>query len=198
MNKEIYNKVANVPQNAQKQIGAGRLKGMTDINPMWRIDMLTELFGAAGVGWYTEITKQWLEPGADGVICAFCNINLYIKVDGEWSKPIFGTGGSSFVAKEKGGLYTSDEVFKMCYTDALSVACKALGFGANVYWQQGRTKYNDQQQTGDKDIQEIMRLIGDTNTDLQKVLEAYKVKSLQDMTAAQIANLKKTLRGRLK
>ena len=32
---------------------------------------------------------------------AFVMINLYVKVDGEWSKPIVGTGGSSFVAKEK-------------------------------------------------------------------------------------------------
>jgi hypothetical protein len=45
-NLYIYNKVAEVPKNAQKLIGAGRLKGMTDINPMWRIKALTEQFGA--------------------------------------------------------------------------------------------------------------------------------------------------------
>ncbi len=36
-NLELYNKVREVPQEAQKSIAAGRLKGMTDINPMWRI-----------------------------------------------------------------------------------------------------------------------------------------------------------------
>ena len=30
----------------------------------------------------------------------------------------------------------------MALTDAISVACKALGFGADVYWQAGRSKYN--------------------------------------------------------
>ena len=40
-NLEIYNKFSDVPVNAQKLIGAGRLKGMTDINPMWRIKVLT-------------------------------------------------------------------------------------------------------------------------------------------------------------
>ena len=33
-NLEIYNSLRQVPQNAQKPIQAGRLKGMTDINPM--------------------------------------------------------------------------------------------------------------------------------------------------------------------
>lgn len=140
---DIYNKVRSVPKSAQKTISAGRLKGMTDINPMWRIKMLTELFGVCGVGWYTEITKQWLEVGSDGTIAAFINLNLYVKIDGEWSKPIVGTGGSMFVAKEQKGLYTSDEAYKMAYTDALSICCKALGFGADVYWSGDRTKYNN-------------------------------------------------------
>lgn len=30
----------------------------------------------------------------------------------------------------------------MALTDAISVACKALGFGADIYWEAGRTKYN--------------------------------------------------------
>ena len=52
----------------------------------------------------------------------------------EWSKPIQGTGGASYIAAEKNGLYTSDECYKMALTDAISVACKALGVGADIYW----------------------------------------------------------------
>lgn len=141
-NMTIYNKHRTVPQNATKTIGAGRLKGMTDINPMWRIQCLTEDFGACGVGWYAEILRSWTEQGADGVVCAFVDVALRIKQDGEWSMPIVGTGGSSLVAKEKNGLYTSDEAFKMAYTDAISVCCKMLGYGADTYWQKDRTKYN--------------------------------------------------------
>ena len=48
---EIYNRCREVPKEAQKAIAAGRLKGKTDINPMWRIKKLTELFGPAGTGW---------------------------------------------------------------------------------------------------------------------------------------------------
>lgn len=141
-NMDIYDVVRHVPQEAQKSIGAGRLKGKTDINPMWRIKVMTELFGVCGIGWKYEITKQWLEKGAKDEISAFCNINIYIKSDGEWSDPIPGTGGSSFVASESKGLYTSDECFKMALTDAISVACKALGVAADVYWDKDRTKYD--------------------------------------------------------
>ena len=141
-NLEVYNQFAAVPENAKKPIGAGRLKGMTDINPMWRIKMLTERYGACGTGWKYVITDKQIIEGADGVICAFMDIDLYVKENGEWSEPIVGTGGSQLVSKEKGGLYTNDECFKMALTDAISVACKALGMGADVYWQSGRTKYD--------------------------------------------------------
>ena len=70
-----------------------------------------------------------------------------MKIDNEWSKPIQGVGGSSFVTNERNGLYTSDECFKMAYTDALSIACKSLGMGADVYFAKDRTKYDQQEQT---------------------------------------------------
>lgn len=138
---EIYNKVRQVPQNAQKPINGGRLKGMTDINPQWRIQTLTEQFGMCGFGWYYTIEKEWIEESGNES-CAFVDINLYVNHKGEWSKPIHGTGGSKFLSNEKSGPYLSDECFKMATTDALSVACKQLGMGADIYWQAGRTKYS--------------------------------------------------------
>ena len=141
-NLDIYNAVRNVPADAKRSIRGGRLNGKTDINPMWRIKTLTEHFGPCGIGWSYEITKQWLETGHGGEIAAFCNINLYVRVNGVWSRAIPGTGGSAFVSSESKGLYTSDECYKMALTDALSVACKALGFGADVYWEADSTKYD--------------------------------------------------------
>lgn len=139
---KYYNTGRNVPDEAKKTIGAGKLKGFTDINPMWRIQMLTEMFGPCGIGWYTEIKRTWCEEGKDGRVAAFCEILLYINVDGEWSKPIEGIGGSMLVNRFKGEPETSDECYKMAYTDAISVATKALGIGADVYWAAGRTKYS--------------------------------------------------------
>lgn len=147
---DVYNAVRDCPPQAQKPIGAGRLKGMTDINPQWRIEKLTEVYGAVGIGWYYTIDKQWLETAPNNEISAFCNISLYVKDSGEWSKPIQGTGGSHFVSNEKSGAYMSDECFKMALTDALSVACKALGVGANIYWNSSPTKYSAMQEQAAK------------------------------------------------
>jgi hypothetical protein len=142
-NLKLYNEVRTVPQTALREIQAGRLKGKSDINPMWRLKTLTEQFGPCGIGWKYVITKQWLEQGAGGEIGAFVNIDLYVKYNEQWSEAIPGTGGSMFVANERNGPYTSDECYKMALTDAISVACKALGFGADVYWNADKTKYSE-------------------------------------------------------
>lgn len=142
-NMTIYNAVRNVPKEAQKEITAGRLRGKTDINPMWRIKTLTEQFGVAGIGWKTVVKAKWLEKNeATSEVAAFVDIDLYVKIDGQWSEPIEGTGGSMFVSIDKNGLYTDDEAYKKAYTDAISVACKALGVGADVYWDKDTTKYS--------------------------------------------------------
>lgn len=197
-NMDIYERVKEVPQDAQKEIQAGRLKGMTDINPMWRIEKLTEVFGPCGIGWYTAITEQWIEEGANGEKCAFVKINLFIKQDGEWSKPIEGVGGSSFIATQKSGLYTSDECYKMAYTDAISVACKALGFGANIYWKKkNETKYDKAEEIPEKKIDKatatalINTLKAENYTDEQigQSLLKYNAKTAEDLTEAQYAEI---------
>lgn len=140
-NMQIYEGHRKPPEGALKPITAGRLKGMSDINPMWRIKALTEQFGPCGIGWYYTVDKQWLEPCGNETV-AFVNISLYFKQeDGEWSKPIFGNGGSKIVAQERNGAFVSDEAFKMAVTDAFGVACKQLGIAADVYFAKDRTKY---------------------------------------------------------
>ena len=137
---EIYKKNFNPPAWALKDILGGRLKGMSDINPQWRIEALTETFGLCGIGWKYEIEKTWLES-AGGETSAFAKVNLFVKLEDsysieavmKWSEPIPAIGGSSFLAIEKNGAYQSDECFKMAITDALSVCCKMLGIGGKIY-----------------------------------------------------------------
>lgn len=142
-NMNIYEKVRSVPREAQKTIKGGRLSGFTDINPMWRIKVLTEIYGPCGIGWFYEIVDKRIEDGTGGERAAFMDILLYVhdKEREEWSKPIPGTGGNMFIAKEKTGLHTNDECFKMALSDAISVAAKSLGIGADVYWNADSTKY---------------------------------------------------------
>lgn len=152
-NLELYEKFRIVPEEAKKKIGGGRLNGMTDINPMWRIKKLTETFGACGFGWWYEITSQRIEDGSDNQKAAFVDIKLFVKYNDTVSQPIYGIGGSMFITNEKNGAYTSDECFKMALTDAIGNACKSLGIGADVYFEKDRTKYDlNQHQNNAKDF----------------------------------------------
>jgi len=202
-NMTYYNKFRVVPQEAQKPIGGGRLKGMTDINPMWRIKLLTEAFGVCGIGWKYVITEKRLEKSDHGEVAAFVDIDLFIKVDSEWSCAIPGTGGSSFIANEKNGLYLSDECFKMALTDALSVACKALGIGADIYFSKDRTKYDAQQEKpAEKPKQSATEKIDKAKQNvltkkagnrLKGLLDHYKVDLISDLTVSDFFKAMKQL-----
>lgn len=207
-NMDIYNAHRQAPKEALKTINAGRLKGMSDINPMWRIKALTETFGPCGIGWYYTTDKQWFETCGQETV-AFVNISLYIKADGEWSKPISGTGGSKLGTMERSGLYVSDEALKMATTDAISVCCKQLGFAADVYWQNDRSKYSAttedpkaNAQTANKPAQQkqeddgmteeeynnLLALMDQKGIDAKILCGTYKVESLIVLTHAQYEN----------
>lgn len=196
-NLYFYNQGREVPETAKKEIRGGRMNGKTDINPVWRIKKLTELFGPCGIGWYYKSVKEWLETYKDS-IAAFVKIELYIKVDNEWSMPIQGTGGSMFVELQKAGPYVSDECYKMATTDAISVACKQLGIGADVYWDADTSKYNtnasDQRnpsnQKKDSKWEALMKELSNelvrTGYGWNSVKKTYKVDDVNSLTKLQI------------
>lgn len=147
----IWGEFEHTPSEAQKPIAAGRLKGFTDINPMWRFKRLTEVFGPCGVGWKYVIQNAQIVPGANDEMAAFVDILLYYvdPTTGHWSEGVPGFGGSMFVAKEKSGLHTSDECFKMALSDAIGTACKALGMSADIYFSKDKTKYTGGQEASE-------------------------------------------------
>jgi hypothetical protein len=147
-NMKLYNQFRVCPKEAQKPISAGRLKGKTDINPMWRLKKLTEAFGPCGIGWTYRIVRTWIENGAikrqfndsgqiiaeNSEMTANVEIALRFKYDGAWSEEIPGIGGAMFCELESRGFNTEDEAYKKALTDAISVACKALGVAADIYY----------------------------------------------------------------
>ena len=132
-NLKIWDALKTPPKEALKEIDGGRLKGMTDISPQWRYKAMTEQFGPCGVGWKYEVVRVWNEPGSEDQVFAFAEVKVTIRDGDNWSEPIPGIGGSMLVNMEKAGLHASDEAYKMAITDALSVALKMLGVGADVY-----------------------------------------------------------------
>ena len=151
-NLNYWNAMRSVPEQALKKIEAGNLRGKSDINPVWRLKTLTEQFGLCGVGWKIANCKYWLETADvvdNGVVkrevCAFCSLDLHIKVDGQWSDAIPGIGGSK-LAGTGYGKQANDECYKMAQTDAISVVAKMLGVAADVYFEKDKTKYVEQSQ----------------------------------------------------
>lgn len=132
-NRRIWDQVHKPDPTSLKTIGGGRLKGMTDINPQWRFQAATDVFGPCGIGWWYTIKELWTVPGADGQVMAFARVDVFYRDGESTSQPVEGIGGSMMISKEKDYLYTNDECYKMAVTDALSVAFKALGFGAEIY-----------------------------------------------------------------
>jgi len=155
-NLKFYIEGKGVPEEAKSKIEAGILKNYTNINPMWRIKRMTEMFGPIGIGWKIKTVKEeYKENTETHEIACFVSIELYIKNDGVWSEAIEGDGGSMFTVWQNKAIWenkkflrnekiltTNDEALKMAKTDALSVCCKMLGIAADVYFEKDRTKYD--------------------------------------------------------
>lgn len=139
-NMHYYKQLCSTPLEAQKEIKGGHLVGKTDINPMWRIKRLTEVFGPQGIGWRIEVVNVTVVEAA-GESMVHCHINFYFKKDdGFWSEPIPGFGGNKLCGTGKGS-GINDEAYKMALTDAISVCCKGLGMSADIHFQKDKTKY---------------------------------------------------------
>lgn len=131
----FYNRMREVPSSATKPITDqnSKLFGLTNINPQWRIQALTEAFGPIGEGWKVEIAEiQHIPFESQMGLTVYCRIriNLFVRINGEMSEAIPGIGGS--ILYQNGLL--DDDAEKKAYTDAFSVAAKYLGVGADVYF----------------------------------------------------------------
>jgi hypothetical protein len=137
-NMRFYDQLRTPPATALKAITGGRLKGMTDINPQWRLEAMTSVFGPVGVGWKFEIVKLWTEPGPNGQVFCFAQVNVFFEYEKDrWSDPVPGLGGDMMIEEEgfddKKHLHANDECYKMAITDALGTAMKVIGVAAEVY-----------------------------------------------------------------
>lgn len=138
---ERYAAASHVPKRVLKTIDVGRLKGKSDINPQWKISLMTEIYGMCGIGWKFEVTEKNTVTINTGEVMLFMTVAVYVKNDEKWSDPVYGMGGDFIVKKERTGLHANDEAYKMCLTDALGNALKYIGVAADVYEQLNDTKY---------------------------------------------------------
>lgn len=133
-NLDLYNQLSAVPEWAQDIIEGGALRGLTSINPIWRIEALTLMFGPCGVGWRVEIADQKTDVYNSGIMITI-RLNLYYKQDEEWSEAVTGYG-SFFMAKP------DDQAYKKAFTEALGQCTKLLGLGAEIYKEGKKPDYS--------------------------------------------------------
>lgn len=148
---ERYNKLKTPPVSALKAIPFGRNKGKSDINPQWKYEAMTEVYGLCGLGWKFAIDETNIIDLPNGEKMIFMKVALHVKDGDNWSEPIYGYGGDFIVKKETAGLYADDEAYKKCLTDALGNALKNIGVAADVYRGMFDTKYGKTVRTEPKD-----------------------------------------------
>ena len=114
----------------------GGFKG-TAINATYLARKATEQFGPLGIGWGWNIVDEKYVNGAPITEAATEVVHvLRIKlwyIYGDKRGEIEHFGQTTFVGKNKNGLYTDEEAPKKSLTDAISKALSGLGFAADIH-----------------------------------------------------------------
>ena len=190
-NMRIYNAGRAVPPGAVKKITAGAYgkAGLSDINPQWRIEKMTELFGPCGIGWTWQPEDIRIE---DGLCLAHVTVRYREELGGAFSEPVHGYGGTVM-----GRMNDDSDVLKSTFTDAVSNALRYIGIGADVWYKPGReaaenqfdTKYSapPKQSTVKPATAEQLRQIKElfTQERIAKMLTFYKIPDTAALTEAQ-------------
>lgn len=193
-NMQIYNAGRAVPPGAVKKITGGSYgkAGLSDINPQWRIEKMTELFGPCGIGWTWNPEEYRLE---EGVCFAHVTVRYLDTETGAFSEPVHGFGGTPM-----GKMTDDSDVLKSTFTDAVSNALRYIGIGADVWYKPGREASSNQFDTKysappSKPVQanlamataeqlaQIIHLF--TTERIEAMLKVYKLRELSELTEAQ-------------
>jgi len=136
---------------------AGGFRG-TQIDPAWRLQMMTEIFGPVGKGWGYE-QLEWTIAERMVFIC--CRVWYIDPETGEkfFTGPQW--GGTEMVRRSRDGSERpDDECFKMSMTDAIGKCMLQIGLAADIYLGMfDDSKYREESETfymikGNPDLQQ--------------------------------------------
>lgn len=127
-NLKLWQSVEKTDPKYTKAFTKGGGFSGTAINATYLIRKATELWGPMGSTWGPEVVDDKYVPGGDGTIIHVLRINLRYP---QGSVPSFGQ--TTFVGKNKNGLFTDEEAPKKSLTDATTKALSWLGFSADVF-----------------------------------------------------------------
>ncbi|WP_247888912.1 hypothetical protein [Azospirillum brasilense] len=138
----LWNRLKRTDPKATKPFTrSGGFRG-TQIDPTWRLMMMTEVFGPVGKGWGYE-QMDWTIAERMVFICA--RVWYLDPQTGEkcWTGPQW--GGTEMVRRRNGIEAPDDECFKMSMTDAVGKCLVQLGLAADVHMGQfDDSKYREE------------------------------------------------------
>ncbi|HET6522017.1 MAG TPA: hypothetical protein VFG47_19675 [Geminicoccaceae bacterium] len=109
---------------------SGGFRG-TQIDPTWRLRMMTETFGPIGKGWGYE-QLEWTVVEGMAFVCVRVWYRDPETGEQHWTGPQW--GGTELVRRRRDGPgEPNDEAFKMSITDALGKCLLQIGLAADVH-----------------------------------------------------------------
>jgi len=122
-NMKIWETLSKTNPEFTKPLPGFGGKKLTTIDPMYQIQMMTDLFGPVGIGWKYKVDYKYI----DGLVFAEVTIKYFTN---EWHEygPVCSVQNLS---KKNGGL--DDEAPKKAMTDAMTKAFSHLGMSADVF-----------------------------------------------------------------
>jgi uncharacterized short protein YbdD (DUF466 family) len=122
-NMKIWETLSKTNPNYTKTAPSNYGKIITTIDPMYQIQMMTDLFGPVGLGWKYKVDYKYI----DGLVFAEVTIKYFTN---EWHEygPVCSVQNLS---KKNGNL--DDEAPKKAMTDAMTKAFSHLGMSADVF-----------------------------------------------------------------
>jgi uncharacterized short protein YbdD (DUF466 family) len=122
-NMKIWETLSKTNPNYTRTAPSSYGKRITTIDPMYQIQMMTDLFGPVGLGWKYKVDYKYI----DGLVFAEVTIKYFTN---EWHEygPVCSVQNLS---KKNGNL--DDEAPKKAMTDAMTKAFSHLGMSADVF-----------------------------------------------------------------
>tara|TARA_B100000683_G_scaffold250589_1_gene265833 strand:+ start:65 stop:742 length:678 start_codon:yes stop_codon:yes gene_type:complete len=122
-NMKIWETLSKTNPEFTKPLPGYGGKTLTTIDPMYQIQMMTDLFGPVGIGWKYKVDYKYI----DGLVFAEVTIKYFTD---EWHEygPVCSVQNLS---KKNGNL--DDEAPKKAMTDAMTKAFSHLGMSADVF-----------------------------------------------------------------
>ena len=120
---KIWETLSKTNPNYTRTAPSSYGKRITTIDPMYQIQMMTDLFGPVGIGWKYKVDYKYI----DGLVFAEVTIKYFTD---EWHEygPVCSVQNLS---KKNGNL--DDEAPKKAMTDAMTKAFSHLGMSADVF-----------------------------------------------------------------